>query len=463
MNFIDVRGIKTARFLALLFTLCYAGTFPKTFLISDEWGYVGRAMALLNGSKSLIFNHLETGYAQDTLKTLYYPLGTSYLAALVILLFGKKMCFLVGFLSLLLSQFLMSKMVLKLTNNAVVSLLTWCCLPCLVISRTVMSDTPALLISAAFFFLYFDAEKRQNNYCLLGFIGGLSVLFRENLIVLFGLFLLKLFYEGTNLNRFLLTIGFSLGIVIRLLSANYFYDSPFFYKLTTPFATSHLFYNAVFYTGSLTLIYPLASLAVATFKHREAAVVKAAVFSYLCFFSLYAYTGLISGFLRSIVLTNRFFMPLLPLFMVAYAYRFSKFSVDYQRKIHIFLFTIACVAIIGSQIAIRYFEQKNFDVAQCAANSPTLIISPKVTCTKYINSITSNSVLIPHEACEINSKIINDVIEKQGYCDLFELDRRTGRDSVLSFKHLFIAQEICTATTSEGFTGHVTRLTLPKY
>jgi hypothetical protein len=459
MNKIGDKGIKANILIAFLFALCYYITFPKTFLISDEWGYVGRAVAILNGHKSIIYTNLATDYQQDTLKNLSYPLGTTYLAALAIFLGGKKMCFLVGFLSLLISQLLMGKMLLKLMGSSTVALITWCCLPCLVISRTVMSDTPALLVSASFFYLYFTDLRQNKHHLLLGLIGGLSVLFRENLIVLFAFFLLKLFYEGGFSNRILLAAGFLIGISCRLASANYFYGAPFFYRLTTPFTTSSFIYNALFYSFSLTLFFPLASLAVIFFKNnKEASALKLASLAYLLFFCFYAYTGSISGLLRSFILGNRFFMPLLPLFMVAYAQYWQSIPIFKQKKARYGLVTLAAFMIVSTQITANYFEKQNLGVVHCTENSPTLIVSPKVTCAKYINSITSNSHLIPTEACENDPTIIRDVIKKEGYCDLFELTRSASSDSVLSFKKLFTHQEICAFTTPEGFKARVIRL-----
>jgi hypothetical protein len=361
--------------------------------------------------------------------------------------------------SLLMSQFLMSKMLIHLKENTAVLWVTWCCLPCLIMSRTVMSDMPALLISALFFYFYFKELNHQNNYFLLGFIGGLSVLFRENLIVLFAFFLLKLFFEGTFSKRFLIAFAFVLGIFIRLLSAQYFYGDPFYYKLTTPFNTYLFFYNLLSYACSLTVVFPLASFALIQFKNaKEGFIIKLTVVAYLLFFSFYAYNGLISGFLRSIVLTNRFFIPLLPLFMVAYAQFFGKMTLLNQKRCQNGLLILGCVMIVGSQIMAHYFEEKNMGIVDCTKNSPILIVSPKVTCAKYINGMTSESQLIPNEACENNAQIVREIVKKQGYCDLFELDRPMDRDSVLSFKKLFINEEMCSFSTPDGFTGRVTRL-----
>jgi hypothetical protein len=459
INFGLIKGMDTPIILAILFVFCYLLTFPKTFLISDEWGYVGRAMAMVNGDKTLIFNDLESNYHQDLMRDLSYPLGTSYFLSVFIFLFGKKMCFLMGLFSLLMSQFLMSKMLIQLKENTTVLLITWCCLPCLIMSRTAMSDMPALLMSALFFYCYFKESDNRNNYFLLGFLGGLSVLFRENLIVLFAFFLLKLFFEGTLSKRFLLAGAFLLGIFIRLLSANYFYGDPFYYKLTTPFNTYLFFYNLLFYACSLTVVFPLASFALFQFKNvKEGFVIKLTVVAYLLFFSFYAYNGLISGFLRSVVLTNRFFMPLLPLFMVAYAQFFGKMRISFQKIAQKGLLILGCVMIVGSQMTAHYFEEKNLGIVDCTKNSPILIVSPKVTCAKYINGMTADSQLIPNEACENNPQIVREIVKKQGFCDLFELDRPMDRDSMLSFKKLFINQEMCSFTTPDGFTGRVIRL-----
>ena len=450
-------GVKSNWIIALFFTICYWAIFPKAFLISDEWGYTGRALAMLSGDKSLIFNDLETGFQQDVLARLSYPLGTSYLAALVIFVGGKKMCFLVGFFSLLFSQLLMSKMVLKLSGSSVVTLLTWCCVPCLVVSRTVMSDTPALLLSALFFYYYFNDWKTIKYYCLLGFIGGLSFLFRENLIVLVAFFLLKSFYDGNLKQRLCLILGFSLGIGIRLLSAYYFYNDPLYYKLMMPFGARFFTPNGLFYGISLITVFPLAAFVVIAYRGKEQGVLKLTVLANFLFFSFYAYTGSISGFLRSIILANRFLIPLLPLFMVAYAAYWQKISISSQRIIHKILFVFSFPIVLIIQIVTHYFEQQNSGVIDCTKNSPTLIISSNITHAKYINAITSDSRLISREACENNPKIIQRVISEQGYCDLFELDRKLHIDST-RLKQLFKQEEICSFSTSDGFTGRVIRL-----
>jgi hypothetical protein len=456
--FLD-KGIKTNAFTMAVFVLCYYATFPQVFLVSDEWGYVGRAWAILNGSKSLFFTDLSTHYKQNLLEGLYYPLGTSYLAAIVMAIGGKKMCFLVGLLSLLISQLLMVKMVHKLCDNSVVALLTWCCLPCLVMSRTVMSDTPALLVSSLFFYFYFKELKSEKSYFLLGFLGGISVLFRENLIILFAFYLGYLFYTCSHLNRFYLFLGGLLGLSIRLFSAYYFYEDPFYYRLTTPFNGQSFFYNIFFYVSSLTIIFPLASFTIFSFKGKNAVLLKFTIFAYILFFSLYSYNGSNSGFIRSIILSNRFFMPLLPLIMVTYAQYWQKINPISQRKIHQGLFIMAFVMVISTQITAHYYEEKNKGITNCTKNSPILIASANIFTAKYINVLTTDSPLISLEACKNNPQIVKNIIEEYGYCHLFQLDRPTNKNySIVEFKKSFVHQEICSFTTPDGYTGRLIQL-----
>jgi hypothetical protein len=453
------KGIKTNALMMIVFVLCYCATFPQAFLISDEWGYVGRAMAILKSSNSLFYTDLSTNYHQNLLEGLSYPLGTSYLAAIAMTVGGKKMCFLVGLFSLLVSQILMIRMVHKMGDSSIVALLTWCCLPCLVLSRTVMSDTPALLVSALFFYYYFQESKNEKSFFLLGTLGGLSVLFRENLIILFSLFLCQLLFRSTVSKRFALIVGFLLGVSWRFLSSYYFYNDLFFYKPPSPFNGSSFFYNLIFYSISLTLIFPFASFSVFSFKHKNALLLKLTVIAYLLLFSLYSYNGTNSGFLKSIILSNRFFMPLLPLVMVTYAQYWQKIKPVNQKKMHQALFALAFIMVICTQITVHFYEKKNSIITDCTKNSPILIASANIFTAKYINSITVDSHLIPFEACINNPQIIQSIIQKYGYCDLLQLDWPIkNRDSILEFKKKFTHQEMCSFKTPDGYTGRLIQL-----
>ena len=283
--------------------------YPAGFLIQDEVGYYRQALAFLQGAPLL------GGVLPGE-----YPGGTAALMVPFLWLPGKASFFLAGAFYLLASVSLLASVLRRQGVSPLFALLLLVYPAALLASRTAMSEGPSLFIISLFIYLLYGTHTSA-RLLLIGLLGGLAVWFRESNLLITLPFVGVLFLQTKSTNRWLLPLGVLLGVAVRLLSSQWQFGDPWYLKYQGPydFGLHHLWHNGPVYILMLLVLVPFGLWAVVRYRGNYRWAIATAVFAVLLLYSCYGYSAQESGSLGGLLLSSRFFVPLLPLFVLALA------------------------------------------------------------------------------------------------------------------------------------------------
>ncbi len=314
--------IAAAAFVAL-----YAAAWPATWSIHDEQGYLSYALALTRGhldpSEAGIFAVRSREIDGRVVPT--FGLGTPALLAPAVALHWKAgfavmaLCHLLGF-------FACAAALRKAGIASWWALLYLFHPTALLFSRTLTSDIPAMALMMAGVWLWLGPRSRP---LLAGLCWGLLPHIRFAMgaavvaLVLASAFtdLWALRQGGRTPLRSTgwLLLGLLPGLALLLVLNTMLYGGPLVMPATWPISPASLPANLARYLLSQNLIYPLllvVALAARSALRPQAIAVSVALLSlYGCFQFLYAGYG----WLGSVLIGDRFFLPLFAVLVVPYA------------------------------------------------------------------------------------------------------------------------------------------------
>ena len=302
--------------LGLLFSFFFLLLYPKTLLIADERAYTEQAYALSQGDR-----YEETSLTAYDILPKHYPLGTALGGAFFIWLLGSKGVFLLGGISFLIALAAVKVLLERLKYPVFWSALLFLFPPAMLLSRQVMSELPSLAILSLFFFLVFtiEPEKRKAAF-VVGFLAGLSLAFRETNLLLTTPFLLGLVWKR-RIHLPLLLVGGVAGLLIRFVSAELVYGNWLYLKDPgIAFGFQFLASNALIYGVALCLFIPFGLPAVFRYRGLFRQELQIALGVFILFHLFYGYNGWQASGFYAFILGPRFFIPALPLFIIAIAH-----------------------------------------------------------------------------------------------------------------------------------------------
>ncbi len=317
-----LRGAKRAAvFLALLlYVVSFVVFLPRVLSVADEACYVRQAQALAEGRTTVESRDPLTGERVRVLPSTY-PAGTSMLQVPFVWWAGWRGAAAASVLSLVITVLVLVRWLEGEEKSPLFALLVLGFVPALVMGRIAMSDVPSMAVATLAFFLFFRSNGESfGDWFLAGVFAGGSLLFRETNALLF----VPLFAGAIvrrDQNWVALIVGGVLGGMLRPLTAFLVTGDPFFVRP----AHLPLFYwenairNTALYLIALLVMVPGGLAAVLAYRGPRRVEIVATVLAYTAFYATYGYGAWESGWQKQMVLGPRFFLPLLPLLVVAIA------------------------------------------------------------------------------------------------------------------------------------------------
>lgn len=365
-----------SRRLPLLIVLVYLlGVWwfpPQALQISDEVEYFEQALAFSQGQTQLTTIDAVTGQAARY-RPSDYPPGTSLLLAIFIFLFGHGGAFAVPILCLLGSYLLLDRLLRQLSAAPVFALLVFLYPPSAILARHLMSDLPSLLVVSAGVFCFFQQDRPLRSL-LLGFLAGLSILFRETNLLLFLPLLLVKVQGHPTAGRALLGLGLLLGIGLRLWLSEQLFQDPFFVK--DPGIGFHPLYvlrNAPLYLAALLLFVPLGLWTVVRYTGPFRQMLQWTVLLFVLFYLFYGYNGCLNSGIKCLILGPRFFIPLLPFLILSTAFFFQKQKEGFLKKAKAAYLVAALLAMSTSTLFNHYNGRAQMQLVQVLQAQPKIL------------------------------------------------------------------------------------------
>jgi len=304
--------------------------YPLIYAIHDEAAYMSQAYVMRTGT---IFGDVAGINVVSSVETRGGHLVTKYAPGASFLLipftfFGWKTIFLLPLILHLLGFFVFIK-ILRIYNISPYFSLFYLLYPASVLySRTIMSDLP----SAVFFTiaLYFFLRGRKLHF-LSGFFFGVLLLFRYSNVILlmpFFVYLVVDLFKKWQKNYFLkssffrVSICFFPGFLVFLLY-NKFAFGGFLrtsYYIAGMFSLHFFARNLLFYSLSLSLMFPLMLFSIFSHK-RDKFVLTSVVVLFALFYSLISSLAVAPGrrLAETLVVGMRYLLPVIPIFILSYS------------------------------------------------------------------------------------------------------------------------------------------------
>lgn len=295
---------------------------PVAPVIADEAFYVRAAESFAHGRATLeVIDPLTEKV--ERVRPSYFAPGTSLLEAPFVRLSGFGGAPFVSLLCFAATGFVLLRWLVRQGHPAAFSLPFLGFLPALVLARTAMSELPSALVVCATHSLIFAGPGEGSVRPRVrdggaGFLAGLSLLFRETNAILVVPFIVGAMVRREGRTRGLL-LGFAIGCGLTLLVLAGTYGTPLYLRPHLGWSLGSLVARLPINALILVTMAPFGLLAALTYRGQRRPEVLVTTVLTVIFFSAYAYTGAASGGLKQIVLTARFFIPLIPLLSICLA------------------------------------------------------------------------------------------------------------------------------------------------
>lgn len=350
-----VAGFRLHWFLFGLLLLSFALTYPTTYKIFDEVKYAEQAMG---------FAQFDA-YPQATIRSipLDYPVGTALLAVPVIWLFGVSGVFAMTMICLLTGLYLTMLTLRQLGYDDKWAFILLLFPPLIVLSRSFMSDIPAMMLVSGFLYLFFQKHRSHRNQLLLGIVGGAILIFREPVFLIFIPFL---FHRGVKEydQRKSLLLGLVIGLILKPISGLIFFNDPFFIKDPgTSFGLMTLPTNMLIILAVFLIFIPLGPIVMSKYRGPLKKTILFSIGMYTALIAFYTYNGLNSGLLKGMILGPRFFIPILPLIAICYADLDKQLKPRVSESIKKAIMLFGVIFFVGAQVLGSRFENEQMKFA----------------------------------------------------------------------------------------------------
>ena len=304
--------------LLMVYSFGFLAFYPRAITNIDEIYYLRQASMYSTGQTSVEKEDPVSGEMIEV-KPADYPIGTALVMIPFVAAFGWKGGFLPSFIGFLLAVWVTARWLREEGRHPLFASVLLGFPPLLVYGRTATSDTVSLIPVIMGLYCFWRGQDRGAGWWLCsGFLAGASICWRESNVLLFAVFFL-----GSLIRRdpktWALIISGLVGISLRPLTAWIAFGDPFFVKYVTPFSFDAALSAAPRYFVALMVFVPLGLAAALDYRGRRAIELRITVVLEFCFYTAYGYSGLQSGFAKSLILGLRFFIPLLPILALAMA------------------------------------------------------------------------------------------------------------------------------------------------
>ena len=299
------------------YVLAFAWFYPSVLTISDETAYMRQGWALSQGAMTVSEFDAAIGQTRQ-ISPSDYPPGTALMLAPLMLLGGWRAGFLLGAMCCVAATLVLAALLKRQGRSPLWALLFLAYPPTMVISRCGMSDLPTALLVVLGLHCFLAGDRPIPRFAA-GFLAGATLLFRETAPVLF-VFL----FVGSLVRKerapIALVLGGLSGVALRFLAALVVYGDALFVKQTHPgFALAALGDNLGLYALALMVFVPFGFTLAMLYRGARRHEVLCTLVAYTLLHLFYTYGAASSGGLKQLVLGPRFFIPMLPLLILAMA------------------------------------------------------------------------------------------------------------------------------------------------
>jgi len=311
-------GWRVVFVLLLLYAVFFGFFYPNTPTNDDEAQYLRQTVLLLEGRSTITVVNPFTGKAREKPPSTY-SVGTAYLMAPFVKLFGIEGAYLVPLLSLLVAVALTARWLQEEGRSPAFAAVLLGFPPALVMGRVCMSDVPSAAVVALGLWLFWRGQDRAAPWWLgSGFVAGASLGFRvTNSLIFAPLFL------GTVLRRerrcWALVVGGLAGLAVRLAGMYSYFGDPFFERGYYGFAPETIMERLPLFLMGILIFVPGGLLLAIAYRGSRRPEVIATVLGFCSFYLFQVFSGIEIGHPKRLVLLLRYLIPLLPLFCFAMA------------------------------------------------------------------------------------------------------------------------------------------------
>ncbi|MCB9321705.1 MAG: glycosyltransferase family 39 protein [Lewinellaceae bacterium] len=369
----------------------------------DELTYFDQAYAYSHGENNK--NIYKIDGTSVTIMPGNYPLGTPLFLSVLILIFGVHGIFLLGAICLVTGIFFLSKLLDAEKIPQELSLLCFIFFPLLISSRTIMSDVPSFFMLSLFYYSLFRENYSKSSTLFIGFIGGISFLFRETNILLCIPFIIEyIIYKKKN--YVLVSIGFLLGISLRFISAKFVFGSFLFFKDPgIDFGFEYFLNNLLLYSSFLLILLPFGLITVIKYSGKFKHALWSATCAFLLTYILYEYNGIVTSGVKGVVLSTRFLFPLVPLIILSIGRYFYQNYTQTPNFISISLFSLSILSILTINILGRIYNNDQNKITHAIQEKKgASLIFGSLAVRKYANPLNGleGRILAEEDICNSN-------------------------------------------------------------
>lgn len=306
----------------LAFILSFAATYTGSIVLKDEANYIRQAGAFANGEIQVEYVNPVTKESTD-IRPSEYPPGTSLIITPFIYIGGWQLAFWMPALALIFAVIFTAFLLKKVGYHPLFALILLIYPPALIMGRIASSDViSATFVAFGWLLFWIGISNKSNKASVLlflsGFVAGISLLFREPNAVCFApLFLGAVIRKDRGWSW--IVVGGVLGLIIRLYASYIVFGDPLYTKENSGFSIFSISNHLHIYLTALTIFVPGGLLFAALYKGKRRIEVISTIFIFFTFYLLYDSNFQTSGFLKSLALGPRFFIPLLPVLALAMA------------------------------------------------------------------------------------------------------------------------------------------------
>lgn len=401
---------RAAVVLALaLYVICFAAFPPRVLIVSDEASYVRQSQALAAGRLTVETRNPQTGERLRVLPS-SYPIGTSALQVPFVWVGGWRAASVASVLSLITTVLVLMRWLEREGRSPLFALLVLGFPPALFMGRIAMSDVPSMALTTVGLFLFFRADGGSfRDWLIAGLFAGVSLALREsNPLVFVVLFAGAVIRRDRNWPALLL--GGLLGGSVRPLTAFLITGDPFFvrHQAASILALHTAAHNVVLYLFALLVMVPGGLIAAVAYRGRRRPEVIATILGFTAFYATYGYGAVESGWQRQLILGPRFFLPLLPLLVVAIADVVPRLiararSAPLRRLVTLTttLWVLAVlIAIVATHVVVDRWGRTYETIVRALYDSTrpgiALVVDPKAL-YKYANELYGDRIILSWE------------------------------------------------------------------
>jgi hypothetical protein len=311
----------------IVYTLLYLAFYPTIYTTMDEASYFGNAYVLRQGTiySDVADVFVATNYPQGGHLISKYPLGMAGVIALLSLI-SWKLALGVNLLIHLLTFTIIVRILRRMAVPSAYALLYLLHPTAVIYSRTVMADPFSGLLMA----LAFDGLLARRE-ALVGFWTGASLMVRTGNILALPSFVLSLWVEEIQRNRGKGVAWWKalLSPTIAFMSALPFVLFAGFYQVivagglsswvTGSFQLAYFPEMFTGYVGMLMLLYPGMLLAPLLYRGEGKIAAVGICYGTLLLYSFWFYRDTGSNPIETLIVGQRYFLAVMPLFIVTYA------------------------------------------------------------------------------------------------------------------------------------------------